>query len=390
MNTDTPLLFCPMPLRGLTLPNRLVLAPMMQYRAENGFAADWHLAHYSKFAFGGFGTVMTEVVAVEPAGRITHGDLGLWSDEFIPGLTRVTDFVHSQGALAAIQIGHAGRKASSQRVWEGGGPLTAADAAHGEAPWTPRGPSDLPYGPEFPKPHALTIPEIEELITKFGEAVARAERAGFDIVEIHGAHGYLISSFLSPVTNNRQDAYGGDLNGRMKFALDVTSEIRANWPSHKPLFFRISIEDGAGKEGWSLADSLAIAPLLAERGVDIIDCSSGGINGSPTVQNSIKGLGYQVPYAEQIKNAAKVPSMAVGLILYPQQAEDIVQSGQSDLIAVGRQALYDPFWPLHALQALAPDNEFKHWNESSGWWLQRRANALAKFGLAPSGEPLPQ
>ena len=174
----------------------------------------------------------------------------------------------------------------------------------------------------------------------------------------------------------------------MKFALEVTSAIRANWPSHKPLFFRISIEDGAGKEGWSLADSLAIAPLLAERGVDIIDCSSGGINGSPTVQNSIKGLGYQVPYAEQIKNAAKVPSMAVGLILYPQQAEDVVQSGQADLIAIGRQALYDPFWPLHTLQALAPDREFKHWNESSGWWLQRRASALSKFGLAPSGEPL--
>ncbi len=389
MNTQTalPNLFTPYQIRDTVLPNRLVLAPMMQYRAKDGFALDWHLVHFGKFALGGFGTVMTEVVSVEPRGRITHGDLGIWSDEHIAPLKRCTDFIHSQGALAAIQIGHAGRKASTQRAWEGGGPLNEEDATRGEAGWDVVGPTNVAFAEGHPVPHALTESDIAVLLKQFGEAARRADQAGFDVIEIHGAHGYLISSFLSPVTNTRTDAYGGDLNGRMRFAIEVSNEMRKNWPAGKPLFFRISVEDGTGPGGWGVADTLMIAPLLREAGVDIIDCSSGGISGSATLQNTSRGPGYQVSYADAVKNLAHVPSMAVGLILSPQQAEDVLQSGKADLIAIGRQGLYDPFWPLHAMQSLRPDPDFNFWEAPSGWWLQRRAAALAKLDILPSGEP---
>ena len=389
MNTQNslPKLFTPLQIRDTVLPNRLVLAPMMQYRSKDGFASDWHLVHFGKFALGGFGTVMTEVVSIEPRGRITHGDLGIWSDEHIAPLKRCTDFIHSQGALAAIQIGHAGRKASTQRAWEGGGPLDAADAGRGEPGWDVVGPTDVAFAEGHPVPKMLSESDIAELLKKFGDAARRADEAGFDVIEIHGAHGYLISSFLSPATNTRQDGYGGDLNGRMRFAIEVAHEMRKHWPASKPLFFRISVEDGAGPDGWGVSDTLAIAPRLKAAGVDIIDCSSGGISGSATLQNTSRGPGYQVSYADAVKNQAHIPSMAVGLILSPQQAEDILQSGKADLIAIGRQGLYDPFWPLHALQTLRPDPDFNFWEAPSGWWLQRRAAALAKLDILPSGEP---
>jgi 2,4-dienoyl-CoA reductase-like NADH-dependent reductase (Old Yellow Enzyme family) len=381
-------LFTPYQLRGTTFPNRLVLAPMMQYRAIDGFVSDWHIVHLGKFALGGFGAVMTEVVAVEKTGRISCGDLGLWSDEQIVGLKRCTDFIHSQGSLAAIQIGHAGRKASTRRAWEGSSALTQEDAAKGDHPWQPVGPTDVPYGKDFPKPHALTIKEIERLVQSFAQTAARADRAGFDVIEIHGAHGYLISSFLSPITNTRSDIYGGDRKGRMRFSLEIATAIREVWPKEKPLFFRISAQDGGGPEGWGMEDSLAIAPLLKDAGVDLIDCSSGGIQGSATVQNTKLGLGYQVPFSDQIKNITKVPTMAVGLILTPEQAQDIIDSGQADLIALGRQALYDPYWPLHARQHLSPDAEFENWPVEPGWWLKKRAVAISNFGLTPSGSPV--
>lgn len=384
----SPLLFTPYTIRGTTLPNRLVLAPMMQYMAKDGFASDWHLAHFAKFALGGFGTVMTEVVAVAKDGRITYGDMGLWSDEHIPGMKRFNDFIHSQGALAAIQLGHSGRKGSTQRPWEGGGPLSATEAAKGEPAWPAKAPSAVAFDKDYPPPEALTVDEIQTLVKQFGQAAARADRAGFDIVEIHGAHGYLISSFLSPITNKRTDAYGGDRRGRMKFALDIATEVRANWPATKPLFFRISSVDGGGDEGWGIEDSLAIAPELAQRGVDIMDCSSGGIQGAATVANSFRGLNYQVPYADQIKNVAKVPSMAVGIILTGPQAEEILQSGKADLIAIGRQALYDPYWPLHARQALQDNPNFDHWEEPTAWWMRRRAASFAQIGMDSAGAPL--
>jgi len=384
--TSLPRLFSPYQIRDTILPNRLVLAPMMQYRSKDGFASDWHLVHFGKFALGGFGTVMTEVVSVEPLGRITHGDLGIWSDDHIAPLKRCTDFIHSQGALAAIQIGHAGRKASTQRAWEGGGPLNDEDAARGEAGWDIVGPTDLAFAEGHPVPKMLSESDIADLLIKFGESARRADQAGFDVIEIHGAHGYLISSFLSPVTNTRTDGYGGDLKGRMRFAIEVAHVMRKNWPAGKPLFFRISVDDGTGPGGWGVADTLTFAPLLKAAGVDIIDCSSGGISGSATLQNTSRGPGYQVSYADAVKNQAHVASMAVGLILSPEQAEEVLQSDKADLIAIGRQGLYDPFWPLHAMQSLRPDPDFNFWEAPSGWWLQRRAAALAKLDILPSGE----
>jgi 2,4-dienoyl-CoA reductase-like NADH-dependent reductase (Old Yellow Enzyme family) len=385
MDAVKPLLFTPLKIRGVELPNRLVLAPMMQYRAVDGHVTDWHLVHFGKFALGGFGVVMTEVVSVQANGRISYGDLGLWNDLQIEGLRRCTDFIHAEGSLAAVQLGHAGRKASSKRVWEGGGSLTDADAALGEPPWPVVGPSPISQGDGYPVPRELTIAEIHDLVGNFADAARRARLAGFDIIEIHGAHGYLISSFLSPVSNQRDDAYGGDVHRRMRFAIEVVKAIRTEWPDDKPLFFRISAEDGAGADGWKLEDSVLLASLLHEAGADVIDCSSGGIQGSATVQNSTRGPGYQVPYAERITKELSIPTMAVGLILTPEQAEQILVQGQAQLIAIGRQALYDPFWPLHAKQALSSDPNFEGWNESSGWWLRKRGAALTQLGFPHTG-----
>jgi 2,4-dienoyl-CoA reductase-like NADH-dependent reductase (Old Yellow Enzyme family) len=385
MEAAQPVLFTPLKIRGVELPNRLVLAPMMQYRAFDGNINDWHLVHFGKFALGGFGVVMTEVVAVEPTGRISYGDLGLWSDSQIEGMKRCTNFIHAEGSLAAVQLGHAGRKASTKRVWEGGGPLTDKDAARGEPTWQAAGPSPISQGDGYQVPKQLSIAEIRDVVGKFAAAARRAHLAGFDIIEIHGAHGYLISSFLSPVSNQRDDAYGGDIHGRMRFALEVVEAIRTEWPSDKPLFFRISAEDGAGADGWKLEDSVLLASLLHEAGVDVIDCSSGGIQGSATVQNSTRGLGYQVPYAERITKDLSIPTMAVGLILSPAQAEQILVEGKAQLIAIGRQALYDPFWPLHAKQALSSDPDFEGWNLSSGWWLRKRGAALTQLGFPHTG-----
>lgn len=385
MKHSNPILFEPFRIRQCELRNRLVLAPMMQYRAVDGYVSDWHVVHLGKFALGGFAVVMTEVVAVQKSGRISYGDLGIWSDDHVEGLRRCVDYIHSEGALAAIQLGHAGRKASVRRVFDGGGPIGQGDCAD-EPPWRVVGPSALAVGPEYPVPAELTLQEIRQLLVDFGLAAKRARDAGFDIIEIHGAHGYLVSSFLSPISNVRQDHYGGDLKGRMRFAIDVVEAVRQEWPEDKPLFFRISAEDGGGEKGWQLEDTLTLAPVLARLGVDVIDCSSGGISGAATVANSLRGPGYQVPYADRVKNAAGVSSMAVGLVLTAEQANDIVAQGKADLVAIGRQALYDPFWPLHARQALNPDLEFQDWNESSAWWLRKRADALVRQGISPTGQ----
>ena len=386
MSNSNPILFQPLRIRDCELRNRLVLAPMMQYRATDGYASDWHVVHLGKFALGGFAVVMTEVVAVQKRGRISYGDLGIWSDDQIAGLKRCVDYIHAEGALAAIQIGHAGRKASVRKVFDGGGPIAQGESSQ-EPPWQVVGPSPLAVGPGYPVPTELSLEEIEELIADFGQAARRAREAGFDIIEIHGAHGYLVSSFLSPISNVRTDQYGGDLVGRMRFALDVVEAVRKEWPEDKPLFFRISAEDGGGDQGWQLDDTLVLAPMLAKLGVDVIDCSSGGISGAATVANSLRGPGYQVPYADQVKNQAGVSAMAVGLILTAEQANDIVMQGKADLVAIGRQALYDPFWPLHARQALGQDPQFENWNDSSAWWLRKRADALNKLGLPMTGQP---
>lgn len=373
----TPMLFSPLKLRGVTLPNRIVLAPMCQYSARDGFANDWHMVHLGRYAMGGFGCVMAEATAAEPRGRITHGDLGLWSDDHIAPLQRIADFIRARGAVPAIQIAHAGRKASMQRPWYGNGPLVQEDFDRGELPWQIVAPSSLPVADGYLKPDELSESDINDLVSAFADATSRAHAAGFDIVETHGAHGYLIASFLSPVTNRRNDGYGGDRAGRMRFALEIARAMRSRLPAHKPLFFRVSSVDGA-EGGWDMADTVALARELKQIGVDVIDCSSGGLAGSGTIQNSQRGPGYQAPYAKETREEANVPTMAVGLILDGPQAEALLQDGYADLIAIGREALANPNWGHDAAKALGHDEDYKLWPEQAGWWLDKRAQAMAR------------
>jgi 2,4-dienoyl-CoA reductase-like NADH-dependent reductase (Old Yellow Enzyme family) len=367
----SPLLFEPLQLRSLLLRNRIVISPMCQYSAEDGMLNDWHLMHLGQFATGGAGLVFTEATAVEARGRITHGDAGLWSDDHVAPFKRVLDFLRSHCAAAGIQLGHAGRKASMQRPWFGNGPLDESDVARGDRPWEIIAPSPLPVDEGWIVPHEIAAAEIPALVDSFAAAARRAQEAGADVIEIHGAHGYLIASFLSPVSNRRSDAYGGDLRGRMRLALEITEAVRATWPEDRPLFFRISATDGADG-GWDVDDSVVLCRELKHRGVDVVDCSSGGIGGSATAAAGKRQPGFQVPFADRIRREAEMKTQAVGLITHPQQAEDILDEGQADLIAIGREALTDPHWPLHAARVLDDSGNYDLWPEQYGWWLVRR------------------
>ena len=369
---DTPLLFQPLRLRGIETRNRVVISPMCQYSAHEGHMDDWHLVHLGRFAIGGAGIVFTEATAVQKRGRITHGCPGLWADSQIPGHARVAQFALRNGAIPAIQLGHAGRKAGMQRPWFGNGPLTAADHDRGDMPWQPVGASPVPVAEGWPVPHDLTAAEIATLVDDYVAAARRAREAGYRIAEIHGAHGYLVHSFLSPLSNRRTDAYGGDLTGRMRLALEIAEAVRAAWPADLPLFFRTSAVDGV-PGGWSLDDTVALARALKRIGVDAIDCSSGGIAGAATAAAGQKRQpGFQVPYAERVRAEAGIPTMAVGLITHPAQAEAILAEGRADLVAIAREALVDPMWALHAAHALGHDTGFASWPEQSGWWLAGR------------------
>jgi 2,4-dienoyl-CoA reductase-like NADH-dependent reductase (Old Yellow Enzyme family) len=374
---DRPLLFTPIALRGVTLKNRIVVSPMCQYSAVDGRANDWHLVHLGRFALGGAAMVFTEATAVEARGRITHGDLGLWSDEQIPGLHRIAAFLRANGAVPAIQLAHAGRKASMQRPWHGNGPMDERDRARGEQPWQVAAPSALALDEGWLVPHELSVAEIGALQQAWRDAARRALDAGFEVLELHSAHGYLGHEFLSPLSNRRSDAYGGDLAGRMRFTLELAQAVRAAWPADKPLFVRLSSVDGI-EGGWTLEDTVVLARELAARGVDVIDCSSGGLAGSATAAKIKRSPGFQVPYAERVRRDAGVKTMAVGLILEPAQAEAILAAGQADLIAVGREALYDPSWALHAEAALGLQGEFESWPVQAGWWLERRRRTAAR------------
>lgn len=373
-----PLLFTPVRLRGAELRNRLVISPMCQYCAHDGLADDFHLVHLGKLAMGGAGMVFTEAIAVHEHGRISHGDLGLWHDGQIAPLRRITDFLRRFGAVPAVQLAHAGRKASMQRPWNGNGPLDVRDFAAGEMPWPIVAPSALPAADGWLVPHELSGSELGTLKEAWQRAALRALDAGFEVAEVHGAHGYLLHEFLSPLSNQRNDAYGGSLANRMRFPLEVVEAVRAVWPADKPLFVRISAIDGIDG-GWTLDDSVLLARALAERGVDVVDCSSGGLTGSATAVRIPRGPGFQVPFAETIRREASVSTMAVGLILDAEQAERVLQSGAADLVAIGREALFDPNWPLHAEQALGADDRFLSWPRQYGWWLARRATGLAAY-----------
>jgi 2,4-dienoyl-CoA reductase-like NADH-dependent reductase (Old Yellow Enzyme family) len=324
-----------------------------------------------RFAIGGAGIVFTEATAVQKRGRITHGCPGLWTDSQIPGHARIAEFALRHGAIPAIQLAHAGRKGGMQRPWFGNGPLNDSDTARGDMPWVPFGPSALPVADGWPVPHAMTEDDIAALIADFVAGAQRALAAGYKIAEVHGAHGYLIHSFLSPLSNRRTDRYGGDLEGRMRLALEVTAAVRAVWPEDLPLFFRTSAVDGT-PEGWQIEDTLVLAAELQRIGADVMDCSSSGIAGSATAGAPTRRQpGFQVPYAAQVR-AAGMQTMAVGLITHPQQAEEILANGQADLIAIGREALVDPMWALHAAQTLGADTGFAQWPQQSGWWLAAR------------------
>jgi 2,4-dienoyl-CoA reductase-like NADH-dependent reductase (Old Yellow Enzyme family) len=385
---NPPLLFSPLSIRELTLRNRVVVAPMHQYSAVQGHANDWHLMNAGRFAAGGAGLVMVESTKIERRGCGTVGDLGLWDDTFIPGLKRVVDLLHHCGAAAGIQLGHSGRKSRVRRPWEGGAPLTpdeaAAEGVTDWESWELVAPSALPADDNAPIPRALTRAEIARVAEAWGEAAARADVAGFDVVEIHGAHGFLIHEFLSPVANLRDDEYGGSEENRMRFACEVVEAVRARWPAGKPLFLRISAEDDAG---FGPAQSVALARRVKPMGVDVIDCSSGGILGRPPKGAAKPAYDYQVPYAERVKREAGMLTMAVGLIVHAAQAERILGGGRADLIALAREMLYNPNWALDAARKLGADPRFELVPPPYRYWLERRATTVPDVVPSTFGGP---
>lgn len=339
-----PNLFDPLSVRDVTLPNRIVVSPMCEYSSTNGFANDWHLVHLGSRAVGGAGLVMTEATAVTPEGRISPEDLGIWSDEHIEFLARVIRFIHSQGSVAGIQLAHAGRKASTYRPWDGDGAVPEESGG-----WVNVvAPSAIPFAPNYAQPRALTLEGIQSVVGAFAAAARRAREAGFRVIEIHAAHGYLISEFLSPLANHRTDEYGGSLENRIRLLIEVVRAVRATWPESAPLFVRISATDWE-EGGWTLDDSVALAKHLKDSGVDLVDCSSGG--NVPPAQIPV-GPGYQTPFAERIRREAKILTGAVGMITSPAQADHIIRTGQADVAIIAREFLRDPYWPLRAAREL--------------------------------------
>jgi 2,4-dienoyl-CoA reductase-like NADH-dependent reductase (Old Yellow Enzyme family) len=339
-------LFTPLMVRDVTFRNRIAVSPMCQYSSVNGLASDWHLVHLGSRAVGGAGLVIMEASAVEARGRISPGDNGIWKDEHIGPLARIARFLREQGAVAGIQLAHAGRKASTRPPWEGGG--TIPEAAGG---WPTVAPSAVPFQPEDPAPVELSQPGVHAIVDAFRTAAQRALAAGFQVVEIHAAHGYLIHEFLSPLSNRRTDEYGGAFENRIRFALEVAQAVRGAWPLNLPLFLRISTTDWV-EGGWTPDESVELARRVRPLGVDLIDCSSGG--SAPNAKVPL-APGYQVPFAERIRREAGVLTGAVGLITTPQQADDIVRSEKADLVLLAREFLRHPYFPLHAARALGAE-----------------------------------
>jgi 2,4-dienoyl-CoA reductase-like NADH-dependent reductase (Old Yellow Enzyme family) len=340
-----PNLFDPLTIRDLTLPNRIAVSPMCEYSSIDGFASDWHLVHLGSRAVGGAGLVMTEAAAVTPEGRISPEDLGIWSDDHLEFLARITRFIHSQGSVAGVQLAHAGRKASTYRPWGGNGAVPEQSGGWKNVV----APSAVPFAEDFVMPQALTQKGIQDVVRAFVEAAGRAREAGFRVIEIHAAHGYLLSEFLSPLANHRNDEYGGSFENRIRLLLEVVLAVRGEWPDGSPLFVRISATDWA-EGGWTLDESVELAKRLKISGVDLVDCSSGG-NVPP--DRIPVGPGYQTPFAERIRREAKILTGAVGMITAPAQADHIIRTGQADLAIIAREFLRDPYWPLRAARDLA-------------------------------------
>lgn len=338
-----PHLFEPLTLRGLTLRNRIVVSPMCQYSANEGFVNDWHFVHLSSRAVGGAALVFVEATAVSPEGRISPDDLGLWEDVHGVAFERVVRFVKGEGAALGVQLAHAGRKASSKRPWDGFGSVSPEDGG-----WEPIGPSDVPFSPSHTTPRAMTTDDIHRVVEDFRRAAFRARRAGFDVVEVHAAHGYLIHEFLSPLTNTRTDEYGGSFENRVRLCLEVVTAVREVWPEDLPLFVRISATDWV-EGGWSVDEAVELSRRLGGMGVDLIDCSSGGNIATAQVPAE---PGYQVPFAEKIKHGAAIATGAVGLITKPEEADAIIRLEQADLVLLAREMLRDPYWPMRAAREL--------------------------------------
>ena len=359
-------LFDPLTMRGITLRNRIAVSPMCQYWCQGGLANEWHFVHLGSRAVGGAGLVMAEATAVEARGRISPQDLGLWSDAHIEPLARIVRFIHSQGAAAGIQLAHAGRKASTARPWEGGGRVEANQGG-----WTDVvAPSAERFSPDYPMPAEISVQGIAGVVRAFGEAARRAHQAGYRVVEIHAAHGYLLHSFFSPLSNHRGDAYGGSFENRTRIVREVTEAIRRQWPEKYPLFIRISATDWI-QGGWDIEQAVELARMLQPLGVDLVDCSSGGNVAGAKIPIA---PGYQAKFAERIRHQAGIRTGAVGMITSAVQAEQILRTGQADLVLLARQMLRDPYWPMHAASELG---------HAASWPVQYQR-------AAPAGAPARQ
>jgi len=370
----SPMLFTPFTLGNVTFRNRIVVSPMCQYEAIDGYVQDWHRAHHARLALGGVGGAIVEASGVTAEGRITPSCLGIWSDGHIEGLAGVTAIYRKYGIASGIQLAHAGRKASSASPWDGAGPLDPSSPAA----WQTVAPSPTAHAEGWPAPHALNVEEIGATVEAFASAARRAVAAGFDFVEIHGAHGYLIHSFLSPLSNMRTDDYGGSFENRARLALQVTEAVRAAIPTEMPLFYRVSAVDHA-TGGLEIADTVRLAKSLKEKGVDIIDCSAGGINGPIARTRIPQTPGHQVSYAAAVRREAEIATMAVGLITDAAQAEAVITDGNADLVALGRELLSDPAFAYHAAVALGLADPESVLPKNYGFYLSRRRAALARL-----------
>lgn len=342
-------LFSPFTIKDVTLKNRIVISPMCQYSAVDGFANDWHLVHLGSRAVGGAGLIIQEATAVVPEGRITHADLGIWKDEHVEKLKQIVSFIHENGAIAGIQLAHAGRKASCDLPWNGGEQLTESENS-----WRTVGPSAIPFKQGQQAPHELSISEIQDIVFAFRAAAKRALDAGYKVVEVHAAHGYLLHEFFSPLSNTRTDVYGGSFENRIRLVIDVVEAVQSVWPENLPIFVRISATDWT-ENGWNENDSLQLSAVLKDRGVDLIDASSGGNVPDAFIP---AGPNYQVPFADKIRNEIGIYTGAVGVIVDAQQAEDILQEDKADLIFIARESLRDAYFPTHAAQILGDDVEW--------------------------------
>ena len=370
--SETPL-FSSLKIKSKTFRNRVVLSPMCQYKAKDGIISDWHLQHYSRFAFSGLGAAFIEATGVSPEGRIGHGCTGIWNDDHVEGLSKIVKTFNQYDCLSGIQLAHAGRKASFLRPWDGASPITENDKI--EPAWQTIGPSAIPINNSSPVPKEMTIEDINRVKEDFKNAAIRANIAGFDIIEIHGAHGYLLHSFFSPISNMRNDQYGGNFENRIRFAMEIIADIKSVWPENKPLFYRLSSIDAPG-QGATIEDNVQLAKSLKIAGVDVIDCSSGGITGSPVLTKSKIIPGFQVPYSEKIKKEAEISSMAVGAIINADQANEIILNKRADLVAMGRELLADTQWVYKAATHFKLENAKSFLPDSYSFYLSRRDDFL--------------